>query len=137
LSILILNIAASYFKIKKLKTNINRTFRFNAYAFFLAFLVFTAFGGKELHILLEHSHAAVEICDAKTGDVHLHDYDNLEHGCDLCDFTFSYFEQQFTSFYLHSAPFLIFKKEFSFISFKLSCAYLFQSLRAPPVLNLF
>jgi hypothetical protein len=110
---------------------------FNGMAFFLALLIFTAFGGKELHILLEHNHKAVEICDAKAGDVHLHDSENLEHGCSLCDFTFSYFEPNFTSFYLHSALYLIVKKEFSFISFKLSCAYLFQSLRAPPVLNLF
>jgi hypothetical protein len=110
---------------------------FNGYAFFLAMLIFTAFGGKELHILLEHSHKDLDVCHVKTGDVHLHDSDHLEHGCSLCDFTFSLFDFQLSSFYLPSARYLSVIKEFSFISFKLSCAYLFQSLRAPPILNVF
>jgi hypothetical protein len=117
----------------------NRTqnIRFNGYAFFLALLIFTAFGGKELHILLEHSHSDLEICNVKSGDVHLHDADHLQHGCSLCDFTFSFFDFQLPSFFLHSARFFSIKKEFAFISFKLSTSYLFQSLRAPPVLTVF
>jgi hypothetical protein len=105
---------------------------FNGYALFLALLIFTAFGGKALHILLEHSHKAVEICDAKAGDVHLHDYAHLEHSCDLCDFTFSFFELNISTFYLNLIDIWTAKKSIAFHSFKLSATYLFQSSRGPP-----
>jgi hypothetical protein len=118
-----------------LRTHTRHTLTFNARAFFLALLIFTAFGGKELHIALEHSHAAVDICDAKAGDVHLHDYENLAHGCDLCDFTFSFFNLQLSSFYLNLPVFLPVKKEFIFIPFNFSASYLLIRLRGPPVFD--
>jgi hypothetical protein len=105
---------------------------FNGYALFLALLIFTAFGGKELHIVLEHSHKAVEICDAKAGDVHLHDYENLEHSCDLCDFTFSFFELNISTFYLNLIDIWTAKKSIAFYAFKFSATYLCPFLRGPP-----
>ena len=83
--------------------------------------------------MVEHSHAAPEICDAKQGDKHLHDYEHMQHGCQLCDFTFSFFELQISSFRLESLSDIFVKSEFAFISFQLSRSYIFQSLRAPPV----
>ena len=110
---------------------------FNAKAFLLALLIFIAFGGKEVHILLEHTHNDLEICHVKKGNSHLHAYEQLEHGCSLCDFTFSFFELTLPSFYLNPLQFFSPKKEFAFISFKLSTWYLFQSLRAPPIFCFF
>ena len=110
---------------------------FNAKAFLLALLIFIAFGGKEVHILLEHTHNDLEICHVKKGNSHLHAYEQLEHGCSLCDFTFSFFELTLTSFYLNPLQFFSPKKECAFISFKLSTWYLFQSLRAPPTFCFF
>ena len=108
---------------------------FNAKAFLLALLIFIAFGGKEVHILLEHTHNDLEICHVKKGDSHLHAYEQLEHGCSLCDFTFSFFDLQFPYFYLENVKITYPKQIFTYISFKYSNLHLFQSLRAPPVLG--
>lgn len=107
---------------------------FKAKGLLLALLIFIAFGAKEGHIVVEHSHAAVEICDAKAGDLHLHDSDHLQHACQLCDFTFSFFELQFSFFHLDRLSVIFVKSQFAFISFVLSRTYIFQSLRAPPCL---
>jgi hypothetical protein len=116
-----------------LRTRANRTSSFNAYALFLALLIFTAFGGKELHILLEHSHSAVEICDAKAGDVHLHDYDNLEHGCDLCDFAFSHFTFSLPQFSVFKKNLVAPVTNFVYFHNGLFLHPSFVALRGPPV----
>ncbi len=107
---------------------------FKAKGLLLALLIFIAFGAKEWHIVVEHSHAALEICATKAGDLHLHDSERLQHGCQLCDFTFSFFELQLSSFHLDKISDIFVKSQFAFISFKLSRTYIFQSLRAPPFL---
>ncbi|MDZ7878698.1 MAG: hypothetical protein U5L45_13545 [Saprospiraceae bacterium] len=108
---------------------------FNAKAFFLALLIFTAFGGKELHVLLEHTHSNLEVCHVQKGETHLHAYEQLEHGCALCDFTFSYFELELPFFFLKNTQINYKSTLFTYISFKYSNLHLFQSLRAPPVLG--
>ncbi len=105
---------------------------FKAKGLLLALLIFIAFGAKEWHIVVEHN-TTLEICDAKKGDKHLHDSEHIQHGCALCDFTFSLFELQFSSFHLDTLASIFVKSKFAFISFQLSRSYIFQSLRAPPV----
>lgn len=86
--------------------------------------------------MVEHNRAELEICDTKAGDLHLHDADHLQHACSLCDFTFSFFELQLSSFHLDKLSTVFVKSQFAFISFILSRSYFFQSLRAPPCLVL-
>ena len=107
---------------------------FKAKGLLLALLIFTAFGAKEWHIVVEHNRADLEICDTKAGDLHLHDADHLQHACQLCDFTFSFFELQLNTFHLDRLSVIFVKSEFAFISFVHSRTYIFQSLRAPPCL---
>ena len=112
--------------------NHSRNITFNARPFFLALLIFTAFSGKELHILLEHSHEAVKICDAQKGETHLHDQDYIHSDCSLCDFTFSTFELQFPVFVLKNSIYTTFEEVFSFNSSFFSNLLISESLRGPP-----
>ena len=112
--------------------NHSQNITFNARAFFLALLIFIAFGGKELHILLEHSHQEVKICDAQNGEKHLHDKDYIHSDCTLCDFTFSNFELYFPVFILKNSAYTLFIEEISFKSSFFSNTILVQSSRGPP-----
>lgn len=112
--------------------NRSQNIAINARAFFLALLIFIAFGGKELHILLEHSHEEVKICDAQNGEKHLHDQDYIHSDCTLCDFTFSTFELQFPVFVLKNNVYTLFREELSFHYSFFSNTILVQSSRGPP-----
>ena len=95
--------------------------------------MFTAFGGKEVHILLEHDHSDLEICHVQAGETHLHAYEDLEHGCALCDFTFTFF-----IFSLPQLPVLkqVFSKpiaSFTYFTHNLFLHPSFVALRGPPV----
>jgi hypothetical protein len=116
-----------------LKKRTPHTNTFNAYAFFLALLIFTAFGGKEVHILLEHGHSDVEICHVEVGDTHLHAYEDLEHGCSLCDFTFSYFTFSLPQFTILKQASTTPKTTFTYFSHGLFLHPSFVALRGPPV----
>ena len=124
------HVSLQLFKEKHLKKQ-NKHITFKAKGLLLALLIFIAFGAKEWHIVVEHN-TTLEICDAKQSDKHLHDYEHIQHGCSLCDFTFSLFELQLSSFQLKNLSDIFVKSEFAFISFQLSRSYIFQSLRAPP-----
>ena len=112
--------------------NRSQNIAFNARAFFLALLIFTAFSGKELHILLEHSHEEVKICDAQNGEKHLHDQDYIHSDCTLCDFTFSTFELQFPVFVLKNSIYIAIEGEFSFQTSFFSNTLFSKSSRGPP-----
>lgn len=112
--------------------NRSQNIAFNARAFFLAVLIFIAFGGKELHILLEHSHEEVKICDAQNGEKHLHDKDYIHSDCTLCDFTFSTFEFQFPVFVLKNSIYIAIEGEFSFQTSFFSNTLFSKSSRGPP-----
>jgi hypothetical protein len=116
-----------------LKKRTSHTTTFNAKAFLLALLMFTAFGGKELHILLEHSHSDLERCHVQAGDTHLHAYEDLEHGCSLCDFTFSFFTFSLPQFTVLKQAFATPKTTFAYFSHGLFLHPFFVALRGPPV----
>jgi hypothetical protein len=116
-----------------LKKRTPHTSTFNAKAFFLALLMFTAFGGKEVHILLEHSDSHVEKCHVQAGDTHLHAYEDLEHGCSLCDFTFSFFTFSLPQLTVLKQAFATPKTVFSYFSHGLFLHPSFVALRGPPV----
>ena len=104
-------------------------------ALFLAVLIFLAFGAKEIHHVFQHSHQEVKICDVKIGETHLHDESYITDECQLCDFTFSVFDLTVPVFTTKSVQNCLKTTIFSYISFKYSNRYLFQSLRAPPFLG--
>lgn len=113
---------------KKQRKHIN----FRALA--LAMILFMAFGSKEMHHFLSHAHEEVKICDAKKGEVHLHDEEYLSHECTLCDFTFSIFDFQLTTFKSYQYGGLLTSQEFSIHAFIPSHTHLLQSLRGPPAI---
>jgi hypothetical protein len=106
---------------------------FNGIALFLALLIFTAFGGKELHILLEHNHEDLEICHVQNGDTHLHDFNKMEHGCSLCDFTFSTFTFSTFQFKALKQIYTTPQTNFVYFSNRFFLHLAFVSLRGPPV----
>ena len=95
--------------------------------------MFTAFGGKEVHILLEHSHSDLEICHVEAGETHLHAYEDLEHGCSLCDFTFSYFTFSLPQFAVFKHTLSEPIANFAYFSNALFLPHPFIALRGPPV----
>ena len=95
--------------------------------------MFTAFGGKEVHILLEHGHLDLEICHVEAGETHLHAYEDLEHGCALCDFTFSFFTFELPQFSVLKLIFIKPIATFAYFSHNLFLHPSFISLRGPPI----
>lgn len=93
----------------------------------------TAFGGREVHILLEHGHSDVEICHVEAGETHLHAYEDLEHGCSLCDFTFSFFIFQLPQFSVLKQVLNTPIASFTYFTHNLFLHPSFITLRGPPV----
>lgn len=116
----------------KLKKNNAHTTTFNAKALLLALLMLTAFGGKEVHILLEHSHSDLEICHVQAGETHLHAYEDLEHGCSLCDFTFSFFIFQLPQLSVSKHLFGTPTADFAYFTHNIFLYPSFITLRGPP-----
>ncbi len=117
-------------------SNVNKT-NFQLKSLSLAILMIFALLTKELHHLDPLHNAVVKSCattDADNYRMHLHGADFIAHQCSLCDFTFSVYE-----FHLPTKsdaqveniqPLLLIPRYASFIS---NNSYLFQSLRAPPI----
>lgn len=99
---------------------------------FLAILIFVAFGAKEMHHFFGHAHEEVKICDAKQGEKHLHNEEYIHQDCNLCDFTFSYFEIPLLGFNFKKPKIALNKTEFSFYSIICTRIHFFKSLRGPP-----
>ena len=102
-------------------------------ALFLAAMMLLAFGAKEAHHVLGHSHKEVKICDVQAGETHIHDQDYISDNCQLCDFTFSIFDIFISRFDIKKIKILYASKDFNFLSFFYSRRHLFQALRAPPL----
>lgn len=102
-------------------------------SFVLAILLLTAFGTKEMHHFWGHAHKMVKICDARKGEVHIHNEDYISDECPLCDFTFSIFEFHLPTFHLITPKHFFIKEAFLYKSFKLNSTCHFPSLRGPPI----
>jgi hypothetical protein len=98
----------------------------------LAILIFFAFGNKELHHFLAHTHEEVKVCDAQKGETHLHDEEYIHADCSLCDFTFSTFDFQLPIFELNYSIYTILKEDFFYKSSHFSNTIFSKSLRGPP-----
>ena len=83
--------------------------------------------------MLEHSHSDLEKCHVQAGDTHFHAYEDLEHGCSLCDFTFSFFTFSLPQFIVLKQAFATPKTAFTYYSHGLFLHPSFVALRGPPV----
>ena len=103
----------------------------------LAILMVFALLTKELHHLNPLHNAVVKSCattDADNYRMHLHGADFIAHQCSLCDFTFSVYEFHLPT--ISEANVENIQPQLSkphYESFISNNSYLFQSLRAPPI----